>query len=123
MEINSRGYRRIINYSEGCKNVHETAEHGLAICYKEERARFLEEYNSSNIIAFPVSMEICGEKILLVFVNLPARQQVTTFIDSMISIFMGTWKGEWIILLVDFMLQENINRLVSLKEILCYNSA
>ena len=44
MKINNRGYRRINNYSEGWKDIHETARHGLTICYKEESVRILKDF-------------------------------------------------------------------------------
>ena len=98
------------------------APHGFRMCYKEESISILKECNLPTVIqALPVSMEICGEKILLVLVYLLPRHQVSTFINGMISIFRKAWKDEWIILLGEFnmdqMLQENVNRLVRLKDI------
>ena len=63
---------------------------------------------------------MCSKKILLVLVYRPPRQPVSTLING-ISIIRSAWKGEWIILLGNFnmdqMLQENIYRLVSLNDI------
>ena len=49
--MNNRGYIRINNYSEGWKDVHETAKYGLAICNKES-VRILEEFH------LPTAMEV-----------------------------------------------------------------
>ena len=88
MKINNRGYRRINIYSEGWKDIHETAEHGLAICCKKESVRILKDFYLSVVIEpSPVPMKRRGEKILLVLVYSPPRQQVRTFIDGMIRIF------------------------------------
>ena len=94
----------------------ETAGHGLAICCLEEKVRILERFHLPTVIeALPVSMEICGEKIISFLVYSPPRQEVSTSIHA-ISIFRGIWKGEWVVQLGDFdldqMLPENINRLV-----------
>lgn len=66
-------------------------------------------------------MEIYGKKIILALVYCPPKQEISTFIDGMTSIFRDTWKGVWIMLLsnynLDQVLQGNINRLVCLKEI------
>ena len=66
-------------------------------------------------------MEIYGKKIILTLVYCPPKQEISTFIDGMTSIFRDTWKGVWIMLLsnynLDQVLQGNINRLVCLKEI------
>ena len=116
---NNRGYSRISNYFEGWT---DTAGHGLTICYMEESVKILEKFYLPTVIeASSVSVEVYGEKILLVLVYRPPRQEVSTLIDGMISTFRDMWKGEWINLLGDFssdeMLQENISRLVPLKEI------
>ena len=72
---------KINNYSEGWKDIHETAQHDLAICCNKEKVRILEEFYLLTVISLPVSMEICSEKILLVLGCHPPRQQVSTFME------------------------------------------
>ena len=72
--------------------------------------------NFTIIEALAVSMKMYSEKILSFLVYRPPRQEVSTFIYGMISIFRDNWKGELIVQLGNFnlcqMLPENINRLV-----------
>ena len=72
------------------------------ICYKEETVRILEEfYLLTAIESLHVSMEICGEKVLLVLVYRPPRQQARTSINSMIFLDIFGQVSEYVILLGD----------------------
>ena len=68
-KTNNSGCIRINNYYRGWKDIHETVGHGLTICYEEDKK---EEFHLPTVIeALPRSVEICGEKILLVSVHRP----------------------------------------------------
>ena len=55
----------------------------LAIKYTEYNVRSVKEFHWPTVIEIlPVSMEICDEKIVLVLVYCPVRQQVSSFIVS-----------------------------------------
>ena len=72
------------------------------ICYKEETVRILEEfYLLTAIESLHVSMEICGEKVLLVLVYRPPRQQARMSVNSMIFLDIFGQVSEYVILLGD----------------------
>ena len=61
----------------------------LAIYYKKESVRILKEFHLPTVIeAFSLLVKICGEKIHLVLVFHSPRQQESTSIDGIISIFI-----------------------------------
>ena len=87
-------------------------EHGLTISYKEEHVKILEGFLlSTPVESLLVSIEKCDEKIILVLVYYPSRQQVSTFINGMISIFRDILKGEQIILLGHFNLDQKLQKI------------
>lgn len=43
-KANHREYSEINNYSEGWKDINETAGHSFGICHKEESVKILEEF-------------------------------------------------------------------------------
>ena len=64
-EKNNRWYSTISNYSEGWKDVHETAGNGLIVCFKEKTVRNFEELHLPSVMdVLPVSMEIWSKGIL-----------------------------------------------------------
>ena len=72
------------------------------ICYKEETVRILEEFCLVTAIeALHVSMEMCGEKVLLVLVYRPPRQQARMSVNSMIFLDIFGQVSEYVILLGD----------------------
>lgn len=69
------------------------------ICYKEETVRILEEFCLVTAIeALHVSMGMCGEKVLLVLVYRPPRQQARTSVNSIFLDIFGQ-VSEYVILL------------------------
>ena len=65
------------------------AVHDLAIKYTEYNVRSIKEFHWPTVIdTLPVSMKIYGKKIVLVLVYSSTRQQVSCFIDKIIS-FLG----------------------------------
>ena len=49
-KANHREYSEINNYSEGWKDIHETAGHSFGICHKEESVKILEEFYLLTVI-------------------------------------------------------------------------
>ena len=69
------------------------------ICYKEETVRILEEFCLVTAIeALHLSMGMCGEKVLLVLVYRPPRQQARTSVNSIFLDIFGQ-VSEYVILL------------------------
>ena len=118
---NNKLYRCIDQYTEGSKDIHKDTEHGLALCFKEEDVKILRVFQVPTVLEIlPVLIEFSDEMILLCLIYCPPRQQISNFVEGLISLLTDIWTGERIILLGDFnmdqLLQENINRFTPLLD-------
>ena len=104
---------RIDQHIEGWKDIHEPTSHGLAICYKEDKVKIIQEWHlPTRLEVLPVLIEIHDERILLVLVY-RAPGALHSFIHDLIQTVRDISSLHRILLVGDFnldqRLQENVD--------------
>ena len=115
---NNRSYTRIDKYLNGWKDIHNSIRHGLAICYKEEKVKIIQEMQiQTEMEVLTLLIDVNGECILLLLLY-RAPGPVGAFIDDLIALLENILEHilpiDRILLVGDFnldmMLDENIHK-------------
>ena len=123
-KTNSGEFSHIEKYVEGWKDVHDTRQHGVSLCYKEESVTILHNFQIPGVLEVLVSLiEVKAERILIVIVyRAPTTPTISTFINGLIGIVTeNLHDGDRLVILGDFnmdqMLPENVEKCRPLMEL------
>ena len=114
----NRSYTRIDEYPNGWKDIHNPMQHGLAICYKEESVKIIQEIQLPTVLEVLALLIDVNEECILLLLLYRVPGAVGSFVDDLIALLENILNDipsvDRILLVGDFnldqMLDENVRK-------------